>query len=108
MLEPLGANCAGSQFLNPDGNFPNHVPNPEDAEAMASATAAVLAADADLGVVFDTDVDRSGACVCASPFSCPRAASLRLPSLRASGRPTVLSPCSKGWDDFKPGSQNVV
>jgi len=60
VLEPLGANCAGSQFLNPDGNFPNHVPNPEDAEAMASATAAVLAADADLGVVFDTDVDRSG------------------------------------------------
>jgi len=68
-LEPLGANCAGSQFLNPDGNFPNHVPNPEDAEAMASATAAVLAADADLGVVFDTDVDRSGACVvCESLF----------------------------------------
>jgi hypothetical protein len=67
VLEPLGANCAGSQFLEPDGNFPNHVPNPEDAEAMASATAAVLAANADLGVVFDTDVDRSGACVCECP-----------------------------------------
>jgi hypothetical protein len=61
VMEPLGANTTGSQFLEPDGNFPNHVPNPEDAEAMASATAAVLGAKADLGVVFDTDVDRSGA-----------------------------------------------
>lgn len=60
VMEPLGANTTGSQFLEPDGNFPNHVPNPEDAEAMASATAAVLGAKADLGVVFDTDVDRSG------------------------------------------------
>jgi len=60
VLQPLGCDTKGSQFLDPDGNFPNHVPNPEDAEAMHSAAAAVKAAGADLGVVFDTDVDRSG------------------------------------------------
>uniref|UniRef100_A0A7S0RL90 phosphoglucomutase (alpha-D-glucose-1,6-bisphosphate-dependent) n=1 Tax=Pyramimonas obovata TaxID=1411642 RepID=A0A7S0RL90_9CHLO len=60
VLEPLGADTSGSQFLDPDGNFPNHVPNPEDAEAMAMTVAAVRSAGADLGVVFDTDVDRSG------------------------------------------------
>jgi phosphomannomutase len=59
VLAPLGADTAGSQFLDPDGNFPNHVPNPEEAEAVASAAAAVRAAGADLGVIFDTDVDRS-------------------------------------------------
>ena len=59
VLEPLGADVAGSQFLDPDGNFPNHSPNPEDAAAMASAVKATLAAKADLGVIFDTDVDRS-------------------------------------------------
>ena len=28
ILEPLGADTTGSQFLNPDGSFPNHIPNP--------------------------------------------------------------------------------
>ena len=35
VLEPLGADTAGSQFLDPDGRFPNHIPNPENEEAMA-------------------------------------------------------------------------
>ncbi len=61
VLLPLGANCAGSQFLQPDGNFPNHQPNPENPEAMASVCAAVVAAGADLGIIFDTDVDRMSA-----------------------------------------------
>ena len=59
VLEPLGADISGSQFLDPDGTFPNHSPNPEDPEAMASASRATSASGADLGVVFDTDVDRS-------------------------------------------------
>ena len=59
VLEPLGADTSGSQFLNPDGNFPNHSPNPEDAAAMESAVSATVAAGADLGIIFDTDVDRS-------------------------------------------------
>jgi phosphomannomutase len=59
VLEPLGADTAGSQFLNPDGRFPNHVPNPEDKEAMDSICSAVLREQADLGIIFDTDVDRA-------------------------------------------------
>ncbi|MDR1563534.1 MAG: phosphomannomutase/phosphoglucomutase [Oscillospiraceae bacterium] len=59
VLAPLGADTSGSQFLEPDGTFPNHIPNPENAEAMASVCAATLKAGADLGVIFDTDVDRS-------------------------------------------------
>ena len=59
VLEVLGADTRGSQFLEPDGLFPNHVPNPEDGEAMASVCKAVIREKADLGIIFDTDVDRS-------------------------------------------------
>lgn len=59
VLDQLGADTTGSQFLNPDGRFPNHVPNPEDKEAMQSICDAVIREKADLGVIFDTDVDRS-------------------------------------------------
>lgn len=59
VLQPLGADTSGSQFLNPDGRFPNHVPNPEDKDAMQSICDAVVREKADLGVIFDTDVDRS-------------------------------------------------
>ena len=61
VLVPLGADITGSQFLAPDGNFPNHIPNPENAEAMESIRKAVLESKADLGIIFDTDVDRAGA-----------------------------------------------
>ncbi|MGX7394727.1 phosphohexomutase domain-containing protein [Carnobacterium mobile] len=59
VLEKLGANIKGSQFLEPDGNFPNHIPNPDNKEAMQSIQTAVLKNKADLGIIFDTDVDRS-------------------------------------------------
>ncbi|MGG6241296.1 phosphomannomutase/phosphoglucomutase [Nodosilinea sp. AN01ver1] len=61
VLEPLGADTTGSQFLDPDGTFPNHVPNPEDAAAIASICQAVLNQKADFGLIFDTDVDRGAA-----------------------------------------------
>ena len=61
VLKPLGADTTGSQFLDPDGNFPNHVPNPENAEAMNSIARAVLDNKADFGIIFDTDVDRVAA-----------------------------------------------
>ncbi len=60
VLAPLGADVTGSQFLEPDGMFPNHVPNPENKQAMRSICDAVIANSADLGVIFDTDVDRAG------------------------------------------------
>ena len=61
VLVPLGADTTGSQFLDPDGTFPNHIPNPENAEAMRSVCDAVKKAKADFGIIFDTDVDRAGA-----------------------------------------------
>lgn len=61
VLESLGAKTIGSQFIQPDGMFPNHVPNPEDREAMASITQAVMQNGADLGLIFDADCDRAGA-----------------------------------------------
>lgn len=61
VLKVLGADTCGSRYLEPDGMFPNHIPNPEDKTAMASICEAVLENKADLGVIFDTDVDRGGA-----------------------------------------------
>lgn len=61
VLKPLGAITDGSRYLEPDGSFPNHIPNPEDEKAMESIIEAVREAKADLGIIFDTDVDRAGA-----------------------------------------------
>ncbi len=59
VLARLGADTGGSQFLNPDGMFPNHIPNPENKEAMASICQATLDNKGNLGIIFDTDVDRA-------------------------------------------------
>ena len=61
VLAPLGADISGSQFLDPDGTFPNHQPNPENKDAMTSICKRVRETGADLGIIFDTDVDRSAA-----------------------------------------------
>ena len=61
VLKPLGADTTGSQFLEPDGRFPNHVPNPEDQTAMDAICRAVRQCRADFGIIFDTDVDRAAA-----------------------------------------------
>ena len=60
-IEAAGADTSGSQFLEPDGHFPNHIPNPENKEAMEAIRQAVLTNKADLGIIFDTDVDRMSA-----------------------------------------------
>ncbi len=59
VIKELGGDSEGSQFLNPDGNFPNHVPNPEAKEAIESIKKAVLDNKADFGIIFDADGDRS-------------------------------------------------
>ena len=61
VLKPLGADTEGSQFLDPDGRFPNHIPNPENKQAMQSISEQVKKVKADFGIIFDTDVDRAGA-----------------------------------------------
>ena len=62
VLAPLGADTSGSFAVSPNGHFPTHQPNPENKAAMDSISAATLNAKADLGIIFDTDCDRS-ACV---------------------------------------------
>ena len=61
VLAPLGADTTGSIYLEPDGMFPNHEPNPENKKAMEAVSNAVVENRADLGLIFDTDVDRSSA-----------------------------------------------
>lgn len=61
VLKPLGADTEGSQFLDPDGRFPNHIPNPENKQAMQAISDQVKKVQADFGIIFDTDVDRAGA-----------------------------------------------
>lgn len=58
ILEDLGADITGSLFLTPNGSFPNHIPNPENTDAINSIKNAVINNHADLGLIFDTDVDR--------------------------------------------------
>ena len=58
VLAALGADVSGSRYLDPDGMFPNHVPNPESPVAMKAISEAVIESGSDLGVIFDTDVDR--------------------------------------------------
>ena len=62
VLEPLGADTSGSVAISPNGHFPTHQPNPENKAAMDAISQATVKEKADLGIIFDTDCDRS-ACV---------------------------------------------
>lgn len=48
-------------FLEPDGSFPNHHPDPADPHTLATLQEAVKAGKCALGVAFDGDGDRMGA-----------------------------------------------
>ncbi|HIT74337.1 MAG TPA: phosphomannomutase/phosphoglucomutase [Candidatus Avipropionibacterium avicola] len=45
-------------YLDPDGSFPNHQPNPLEPENLVDAQQAVVEHGADLALVFDGDADR--------------------------------------------------
>jgi phosphomannomutase/phosphoglucomutase len=47
-------------YCEPDGTFPNHLPNPEDPETTKDLERAVLENGADMGIGFDGDADRCG------------------------------------------------
>jgi len=47
-------------YSNPNGNFPNHHPNPSDEKTLTEIKKVVLETGADLGIAFDGDSDRIG------------------------------------------------
>jgi phosphomannomutase/phosphoglucomutase len=47
-------------YCDSDGTFPNHLPDPEDAETMRDLQAKVLEIGADIGIAYDGDADRVG------------------------------------------------
>ncbi|HML24049.1 MAG TPA: phosphomannomutase/phosphoglucomutase [Aggregatilinea sp.] len=59
VMEALGVEVI-CLFCEPDGTFPNHLPNPEDPELTKDLEAAVIANKADFGIAFDGDADRAG------------------------------------------------
>ncbi|MEZ4667770.1 MAG: phosphomannomutase/phosphoglucomutase [Anaerolineae bacterium] len=59
VLEKLGIEVIGL-YLESDGSYPNHLPNPEDPETTKDLEAKVVEVGADLGLGFDGDSDRCG------------------------------------------------
>lgn len=47
-------------YCEPDGTFPNHLPNPEDTTTTKDLEAKVSEVGADMGIAFDGDADRCG------------------------------------------------
>jgi phosphomannomutase len=47
-------------YMDPDGNFPHHIPNPALPSATAELQTRVVSEKADLGIAFDGDCDRCG------------------------------------------------
>jgi len=47
-------------FTEPDGNFPNHHPNPSDEKTLDAIKAKIKETGADFGIAFDGDSDRIG------------------------------------------------
>jgi phosphomannomutase/phosphoglucomutase len=59
VLEKLGMEVI-CLYCEPDGTFPNHLPNPEDPEMTKDLEKLVVESGADLGLAFDGDSDRCG------------------------------------------------
>ena len=122
VLVPLGADTTGSQFLEPDGTFPNHIPNPENVQAMESIRNAVLATNADLGIIFDTDVDRVGAvdkngeeinrnrliALISAVLLEEKAGTIVTDSITSDGLTKFINTCGGKHHRFKRGYKNVI
>eukprot|EP00536_Pseudo-nitzschia_multiseries_P001381 jgi/Psemu1/250480/estExt_Genewise1Plus.C_180050 len=60
VLADLGANVDGSINTEPDPTFPAGIPNPERDDMIEETIRACESANADLGILLDTDADRCG------------------------------------------------
>jgi phosphomannomutase/phosphoglucomutase len=60
LFERLGCTVEGL-YLEPDGTFPHHIPDPTLPETLVALRERVLAGGADLGIAYDGDADRLGA-----------------------------------------------
>ncbi len=59
IVEALGAEVV-KLFCEPDGNFPNHHPDPVVPENLEALTEMIKVSSADLGIAYDGDADRMG------------------------------------------------
>jgi phosphomannomutase/phosphoglucomutase len=66
LVAPASLRAIGAEvielFTEPDGSFPNHHPDPTVPKYMSAMLEKVKVAGADIGVGFDGDADRLGAC----------------------------------------------
>lgn len=56
VFAPLGADISVSQYLEPDGNFFNHPPDPDNNLAKHSISMKTLSKCCDFGLIFDSDL----------------------------------------------------
>ena len=59
LYKKLGAEVI-ELYTEPDGNFPNHHPNPSDEKTLDDLKKTVIQNNADFGIAFDGDSDRIG------------------------------------------------
>ncbi|HEX2618687.1 MAG TPA: phosphomannomutase/phosphoglucomutase [Phototrophicaceae bacterium] len=60
LLKAWGHSVMECLYCQPDGNFPNHAANPQEAENMEALGKRVRELKADIGIAFDGDADRMG------------------------------------------------
>ena len=61
LLEMWGHEVVECLYCEPDATYPNHTPNPQEAENMRDLSQWVRTMNADVGIAFDGDADRMGA-----------------------------------------------
>ncbi len=123
VLAPLGADISSCINLEPDGNFPVYVPNPESSVMVENASRQVLKSGADFGIVFDTDVDRAGcilsdgaelnrnkliALISAIILESEPNATIVTDSVTSLGLTEFISACGGKHLRFKRGYRNVI
>ncbi len=123
VLNPLGADTSMSLYLEADGHFPNHIPNPENDAVMEEFSKQVGESGADIGIIFDTDGDRAALAECGGkPLGKSRLIALASEIVLRSHPNTIIvtdsvtSTCLTGFIEqlggihhrFKRGYNNVI